>query len=70
MSNKARIAKAERTHKARSNNGVKRIFVYTEGEDMGRLDGVQMSRAEFDKIKTDSDAVLVIRYADALAGAQ
>ena len=63
MTSKQRIAKAERAHKAQSNNGAVRISVYNEHEDKGRLDGAPMSRAEFEKIKTDSDVVLVIRRA-------
>jgi hypothetical protein len=62
MTNKQRIKQLE-TRKAQANNGMGRIFVYKEHEDTGRLDGVPMSCAEFEKIKTDNDTVLVIRYA-------
>lgn len=61
--NKARITKAERAHKAKTNKGAVRFFVFTDGEDMGRLDGVPMSCADWDKIKKDSDVTLVIKYA-------
>ena len=62
-SNKARITKAERLAKLKP-DGVKRIFVYYEGKDTGRLDGVEITRAEFDKIKTDNDTEIVICYVD------
>lgn len=65
MTTKARIAKAERLHKAQSNNGAKRVFIHYQHEDTGRLDGVQMSRAEWDKIKTDNDVDIVVQYVDA-----
>jgi hypothetical protein len=61
--NKARIAKAERIHMAKANKGAVRIFIYNGGEDMGRLGGVPMSCAEWDKIKKVSDVTLVIKRA-------
>lgn len=64
MTSKARIAKAERTHKAQSNNGIGRIAVYYAHETVVKVDGVQMSRAEWDKIKTDNDREIVIRFVD------
>lgn len=62
--NKSRIAKAERTHKAKAGSSVPRFYIYTEGkEDTGRLDNVPMSRTEFEKIKKGSDVEIVIQYA-------
>ncbi len=65
MTTKTRLKGIEQARKAQSNNGMKRIFVYYEGKDTGRLDGVQLSRAEWDKIKTDNDTEIVVQYVDA-----
>lgn len=63
MTTKQRIEKLEQAHAAQSDNGVKRVFVYEEGEDIGHLGGVPMSCAEWDKIKTDSDLTIIIQRA-------
>jgi hypothetical protein len=63
MANKNRLAQLEKARKAQADNGAVRIFVYRDHEDAGHCNGVQMSCAEWDKIKTDSDVTLVIRLA-------
>jgi len=60
MTTKARIAKAERAHAAKSPRG--RLAIFHEHADAVRVDGVEMSRAEWDAVKTDNDLEITIRY--------
>lgn len=61
MTTKQRIEKLEQAHAAQGNNGVRRVFLYDEDEDMGHLGGVPMSCAEWDKIKTANDLTIIIQ---------
>lgn len=61
--NKARIAKAERLHKAKTGGGMGRFAVCYAREGIVKVNGVQMDRGEWDKIKKDNDVMLVVRRA-------
>ena len=61
--NKSRIAKAERLHKAKTGGSMGRVAVCYAHEGIVKVNGVQMDRGEWDKIKKDNDVMLVIRRA-------
>ena len=61
MTTKTRIAKVERAHAAKSPRG--RIAIFHEHAETVRVDGVEMSRAEWDRTAKASDVLLVIRRA-------
>jgi hypothetical protein len=60
MTTKTRITKLEQ---AQQTNDGGRIVIYREGAEMVKVDGVEMTRAEWDKIRTERDFEIVIRYA-------
>jgi len=66
MTTKTRIAKVERAHAAKSPRG--RIAIFHEHAETVRVNGVEMSRAEWDKTAKDSDVLLVVirRASDAI----
>ena len=64
MTTKQRITKLEQEQKP---HGVPRLFVYFEGNDFGTCDGVELSLAEWDKIRMENDKEICIRFINQLA---
>jgi hypothetical protein len=58
--NKRRLKKLE----SAMPKGARRIGICYEHEDTVRVDGVEMSRAEWDKTAKDNDVLLVVISAD------
>ena len=58
MSIKSRLARLEAILPAHP----LRIFVYTDGDELGTLDGVKMTLADFEAIHTPEDVFLRVVY--------
>jgi hypothetical protein len=67
MTAKTRLQKLE----AAQPKGAARIAIHYEHAKTVRVDGLEMSLAEWQKIRTDNDCEILVRYAsEALAEAQ